>query len=39
VLQSIALVMIEGGVPLYKGGGLDVIEAAEDEARLMSSKN
>ena len=32
VLQAIGLVMVEAGVPTYKGGGLDVIEAAEHEA-------
>lgn len=32
VLQAIALVMVEAGVPTYKCGGLDVILAAEDEA-------
>lgn len=32
VLQAIALVMVEAGVPAYKAGGLDVILAAEDEA-------
>jgi alkylhydroperoxidase/carboxymuconolactone decarboxylase family protein YurZ len=32
-LECIVLAMIEGGVPVYKTGGLEVIEAAEDEAR------
>ncbi|HEX7126063.1 MAG TPA: carboxymuconolactone decarboxylase family protein [Thermodesulfobacteriota bacterium] len=33
VLDAIALVMVEAGVPAYRTGGRDVIEAAEDEAR------
>lgn len=37
-LEAIALVMVEAGVPTYKAGGLDVIEAAEDEARLALSE-
>lgn len=38
VLQAIALVMVEAGVPTYKGGGLDVILAAEDEAKSGSAR-
>jgi alkylhydroperoxidase/carboxymuconolactone decarboxylase family protein YurZ len=32
VVEAVALVMIEGGVPIYKTGGLEVIEAAEEAA-------
>lgn len=38
VVQAIALVMVEAGVPAYKSGGLDVILAAEDEAGLALTR-
>ena len=36
VVEMVALVMIEVGVPTYKTGGLDSIEAAEDEAAKLA---
>jgi alkylhydroperoxidase/carboxymuconolactone decarboxylase family protein YurZ len=32
VIETVALAMIEGGIPVYKTAGLECIEAAEEEA-------
>ena len=38
VVETAALVMIEAGVTTYKTGGLDAIEAAEDEAAKLQGQ-
>ena len=36
VVETVTLVMIEAGVLTYKTGGLEAIEAAEDEAAKLA---
>ena len=39
VVDAVALVVIEGGVPTYKTGGLDVIETAEKTAAELAHRS